>query len=324
MLCGNFSESKEKKLKLDDVDGRAFIKVLDVWCGRNDCQEVGLREIMNLASVADRFQITEVTSMLEEALTGKMNLDTCGDVLMWSGRCGMQKLEAEALEIATRRFEEFAKTAGFEQMGEEALMMVVDDDRLVARNEEAVWEAVVGWMKSGGRGRLVMGKIRFPLMAEEYFRGRVLDTVPQEDKEWTARVVAETVRAKAARREGAVFEFELLGRKAMEERLGQLDVRWTEYREGGELRLGGHEDIVTAIVTCEGRICSGSLDGTVRVWSRASGELERTLQQAGKVSNAVFALAVWEGRLISGHARGRLREWNVATGECCQVLEGPS
>jgi hypothetical protein len=68
MLCGNFSESKRKKLKIDDVDGRAFIWALDVWCGRKDWQEVELGEVPLLVSVADRFQMTEVTSVLEEAL----------------------------------------------------------------------------------------------------------------------------------------------------------------------------------------------------------------------------------------------------------------
>ena len=123
-------------------------------------------------------------------------------------------------------------------MGEEALTMVVDDDRLAARSEEAVWEAVVGWMKCGVEGRLgrgVVGKIRFPLMAEEYLRDRVVDTVREEDREWMVCVVAEALRAKAARREVAVFECVLLGRKAREDRVG-LGVRWEEYREGGELR----------------------------------------------------------------------------------------
>ena len=67
MLCGNFSESRGKKLKLNDVDGNIFVKVLDVWCGREDCQELALAELPLLASVADRFQMTEVTSVLEEA-----------------------------------------------------------------------------------------------------------------------------------------------------------------------------------------------------------------------------------------------------------------
>lgn len=243
MLCGDFSESKAKTLKLADVGEKDFVDVLDLWCGRK--QEVELGEVPQLASLADRFQMTEVTCLLEEAVMKQLSMDMCVDVLMWSGRCGMHQLEAEALGMAAGRFEEFAKTARFAQIGEEALMMVVDDDRLAARSEEAVWEAVSGWMHSGGagagRGRGVVSKIRFPLMAEEYLRDRLVDTALEQDKEWMAGVVAEALGAKAARREGAVFEFEVLGRKALEDRVG-LGVRWEEYREGGELRLEGHED----------------------------------------------------------------------------------
>jgi hypothetical protein len=325
MLCGNFSESTGKKLQLNDVDGTIFVKVLDVWCGRDDCQEVALAELPLLAIVADRFQMTEVTSVLEEAVMGKLSLDMIGDVLAWSGRCGMRQLEAGALEMAATRFEEFAMTEGFARMGEEALTIVVDDDRLVARNEEAVWEAVVGWMWGGARGRGVVSKIRFALMDAEYLRDRVAESVCQEHKEWMAGVVLEALRAKAARREGAVFESELLGRKALEDRVG-LGVRWEEYREGGELRLGGHDRDVWAMVACDGRMCSGSWDGSIRVWSRASGEHVRTLQADEEddvlYEIGVYALVVWEDRLISGHGSGKMRVWDVATGECCQVLEG--
>jgi WD40 repeat protein len=166
-------------------------------------------------------------------------------------------------------------------------------------------------------------------MEEEYLRDRVAESVCQEHKEWMAGVVLEALRAKAARREGAVFESELLGRKALEDRVG-LGVRWEEYREGGELRLGGHDRDMTAMVACDGRMCSGSWDGSICVWSRASGEHERTLQADNDVEedvdeedaiDPVLALAVWEGRLISGHGNGELRVWNVVTGECGQVLE---
>jgi WD40 repeat protein len=167
----------------------------------------------------------------------------------------------------------------------------------------------------------VVGKVRFPLMGEEYLRNRVVGI--GEDGEWMAGVVAEALRAKAARREGAVFELEALGRKALEDRVG-LGVRWEEYREGGELRLVGQARRVSAFVACAGRMCSGSFDGSIRVWSGASGEHERTLQanDANEDSDFVYALAAWEGRLISCHESGRLRVWNVATGECDKVLEG--
>ncbi len=58
-------------MKLDDVDGKKFIKVLDLWCWREDDQKVELGEVQQLASVADRFQMTDVICVLEEALTGQ-------------------------------------------------------------------------------------------------------------------------------------------------------------------------------------------------------------------------------------------------------------
>ncbi len=70
----------------------------------------------------------------------------------------------------------------------------------------------------GWRG--VLGKVRFPQMGEAYLKNRVVGLVGGEDGEWMAGVVAEALRAKAARREGAVFEFEALGRNALEDRSG--------------------------------------------------------------------------------------------------------
>ena len=180
MLCGSFSESKEKKLRLDDVEMRTFIKTLDIWCGRDDGQEMELCDVQQLAIVADRFQITEVTSLLEEAVIGQLSLEACGEVLMWSGGCGMLRLEAAALRMAACGFEEFSRTAGFMLLGEEALSILLDDDRLVARSEEAVWEAVVGW-RGGTTGKVawrgVVGKIRFPLMGEEFLMNRLAGMV---------------------------------------------------------------------------------------------------------------------------------------------------
>jgi hypothetical protein len=324
MLCGSFCESKEKKLRLDGVERRTFIKTLDIWCGRGGDQELELCEVRQLAIVADRFQFTEVTSLLEEAVMGRLCLEACGEVLMWSGGCGMLRLEAAALTMAAWRFEEFARTAGFMLLGEEALSLLLDDDRLVVRSEEAVWDAVVGWKggvagKAGWRG--VVEKIRFPLMGEEYLRNRVAGMLGGEDAEWMAGVVAEALRAKAARREGAALESELLGQKAAVDR-ARPGVRWEECAEGGELRLKGHDGAVTAIVACDGRVFSGARDGSIRVWSRASGEQGGTLWQDAVRRDSVLALAAWEGCLASGHDSGRLRVWSVATGECDQVLEG--
>jgi hypothetical protein len=57
VLCGNFSESKGKKLKLGDVDERVSIKALDVWCGRKDCQEAELDEVPQCALRCNKLQL---------------------------------------------------------------------------------------------------------------------------------------------------------------------------------------------------------------------------------------------------------------------------
>ncbi len=42
------------------------------------------REVQQLAGVAGRFQITEVASLLEEAVMGKQSLETCDIPLVYS------------------------------------------------------------------------------------------------------------------------------------------------------------------------------------------------------------------------------------------------
>jgi WD40 repeat protein len=86
-----------------------------------------------------------------------------------------------------------------------------------------------------------------------------------------------------------------------------------------ERRLEGHSSDVLALAECSGRMCSGSCDGSIRVWSLTTLEEERVLDNGG---DHVLSLAVWEGKLISGHGSGRIRVWDVASGERQRELEG--
>ncbi|OQS00519.1 hypothetical protein ACHHYP_03448 [Achlya hypogyna] len=88
--------------------------------------------------------------------------------------------------------------------------------------------------------------------------------------------------------------------------------------------LVGH----TAPVTCvalggpaDPTICSGSADGTVKVWDlRATGRGAR-LELAGHTGR-VTVLQRDFTKVISGSEDGTLRAWNMHTGACSQVLEG--
>jgi hypothetical protein len=330
MICGYFSENAGEKLVLNEVDGILFEKVLDLWCGRNSGLEVEVPELLQLASVADRFQINDVLSLLEEVLLDGLKIGLCGEILTWSGRIGMGRLAEAARRLAAERFEEVVATAGFAQMDEVALGSLLDDDGLEARSEEVVWEALLRWMQEEeGRQRMreLVRKVRFPLMDGEYLRSRVVGMLAAEDDEWIKGVVAEALQAKEVMSGDYIgIKQQQLSPKALIHRAG-AGVRWGECAAGGGSILDGHSSPVTAIAECAGRICSGSEDGSIRIWNRTSLEHERTLfdSDAAAASGSdcsICSLAVWEGHLISGHSGGKLRVWNVAKGLLVCVFEG--
>ena len=59
MLCGSFREGVTRRVSLDDIDKKAFEEVLDLRCGKeNSIKNLKeLREVIALASLADRLQI---------------------------------------------------------------------------------------------------------------------------------------------------------------------------------------------------------------------------------------------------------------------------
>ena len=78
------------------------------------------------------------------------------------------------------------------------------------------------------------------------------------------------MRAKAAVREKAPLKLRLLGAKALTRRRG-MGVEWGRYAGGGEgRRLKRHSGLVLSLAQCEGRLCSGSWDGSIRVWNTAT------------------------------------------------------
>jgi hypothetical protein len=113
------------RLELEDVDGGAYSDVLDLWCGKEGLGDKSLDCIMAMASLADRLGMTEVGAALEEAMTGQLSVDVCGDVLIGSARLGLGRVQAAARGLALERFEEVLeafriKAAGRQRVGEAA------------------------------------------------------------------------------------------------------------------------------------------------------------------------------------------------------------
>ena len=215
-------------------------------------------------------------------------------------------------------------------LDEETVGKLLEEDRLGVRKEEEAFEGLVGWMKgdAGGglRGRELLGLIRFGVMEERYLEEKARGMVPEEHREWVEGLVGEALRAKAAVRAKATVEVGNLRNNSyntLTRRRGR-GVDWGRYFEGGVgRRLQGHSGDVRALAECEGRMCSGSWDGSIRVWRMDTLEEERVLRdECDTGDEVVFALAVWEGQLLSGDGSGRVRVWDVSTGQLRRELVG--
>ena len=156
MLCGGFREGAERRVTLDEVDGKVFEEVLDMWSGNEVRGGKELADLMTMGSVADRLQMAEVVAALEDAIIGAMRADTCAEVLMGSRRLGLMQAEAAAWGMAVGRFAEVSRTAGFMALDEETVGRLLEDDWLGVGKEERALEGLAGWMK-GGEGRGLRG-----------------------------------------------------------------------------------------------------------------------------------------------------------------------
>uniref|UniRef100_A0A061QHP1 Ribosome assembly protein SQT1 n=1 Tax=Tetraselmis sp. GSL018 TaxID=582737 RepID=A0A061QHP1_9CHLO len=93
--------------------------------------------------------------------------------------------------------------------------------------------------------------------------------------------------------------------------------------QGQTYELAGHSDSVVALkFSCDGELLgTGSMDGTVKVWTSKDGELVQTLEGPGEAINWVD----WHPKgevVLAGSEDYSVWMWNVRTGRCMQVFSG--
>ena len=81
----------------------------------------------------------------------------------------------------------------------------------------------------------------------------------------------------------------------------------------------GHSDQIMQVAISDGKIVSGSLDKTVKIWDINTGELLNTLTGH---TNYVYSVAINEGRVVSGSWDKTIKVWDVITGNLLNTLQG--
>ena len=324
-LCGEIGINGGKLLNLEEEDRSLFSKLVALGCGESvsigSGRDSPLDELIGLARVADRYQVEAVQGDVEEALIDRLTVESCGNILIMACGSGLVRLERASRKLALREFDQFAECAGFMDVSEEVLGSLLDDDGLVSESEERVLKGVVRWMKGGGggvlRGEGLLRKIRFPFMSADFLVREARDLLPESAGLEVLVLEAGLLKHMAANLwQGTDLRY--LDAKMLVPRRGR-GVNWAEYAGGGERRLAADQWTYSVSAHGRGFVCGGLYDGSIRVWNRATLEVERTLTGH---TGAVWALVSVEGWLISGSDDHGIRVWDVATGRCEGTLAG--
>ena len=120
-LCGDIGGGARWQLALDGGEAGLFSKLVALGSGAAVRVDGGVGGLMALGLMVDRYQVEAVQGAVEEAVVGLLTVERCGGVLAWSSGSGLERVARASREVALREFDEFARTAGFMEVGEEAL-----------------------------------------------------------------------------------------------------------------------------------------------------------------------------------------------------------
>jgi hypothetical protein len=318
-LCGDWEGETRRELALEGGEAGLFSKLVALGCGAAVTMDGGLEGVVALGRMADRYQVEVVEGVVEDAVMRLLTVENCGRVLEQSSGSGLVRMEKASRELALRRFDEFAKTEGFVEVGEEVLGSLVNDDELQTEREERVYEGVVRWMKGGGGGERDAGllrKVRFPYMGGEY----LADLWSEAGQELAGLdgLLSDALALKSKPRSlWGTMKLRHLDARMLVARRG-FGVRWEEYVGGGERRLEAGQEVYS-VAADEEYVYAGLEDGSIRAWSRSTLEEVRTLTGHTEI---VWALLACGALLISCSSDHDIRVWDVESGRCEAVLEG--
>ena len=103
MVCGAFKESASRRLTLGEMEERAFVRVVGLACGVASMEGGHVMEVVKLAKVADRLQMSEVVAELSGTICRELSVEVCAEVLGASGAWGLGEVEGRCRRMAQSR-----------------------------------------------------------------------------------------------------------------------------------------------------------------------------------------------------------------------------
>ena len=98
-----------------------------------------------MLEAAHYLQIEPLLRSLQELVARRVDASNCLEAWKVADTYTLEKLSATAMQMALRSFEQVSTSAGFSGMPLPFVRQLVSDDKLIAQEEQRVFEAAERW-----------------------------------------------------------------------------------------------------------------------------------------------------------------------------------
>ncbi|ELU17574.1 hypothetical protein CAPTEDRAFT_106809, partial [Capitella teleta] len=169
------SQEQEVELKFSDAD---TIRMLVEYIYSNEI-EITEDNVETLVDASELLLLKDLKISCEDFFVKMLNSSNCSKLRLLGTKYDLRNLIASTFEFIALHFEDVVNSRDFDQLAEEDVLEVISDDRLVAKNEGVVFEAVVRWVEADAEARtdvftrMIAPRVRFPFCTES-FLGRTV------------------------------------------------------------------------------------------------------------------------------------------------------
>ena len=144
LFAGPKWADQEQPVKLSQVPGaHTFANILEyIYTGSCMTNE---SDLISMLEAAHYLQIEPLLRSLQELVARRVDTSNCLEAWKVADTYTLEKLSATAMQMALRSFEQVSTSAGFSGMPLPFVRQLVSDDKLIAQEEQRVFEAAERW-----------------------------------------------------------------------------------------------------------------------------------------------------------------------------------
>ncbi|KAK6738753.1 hypothetical protein RB195_020703 [Necator americanus] len=174
MFTSNMVESSRDRITIKDIDGATLALLVEyMYSGRLDIDESNVQCLLSTATI---LQLACVRDACSRFLLEQLDATNCLGIASFAQTHNCTQLAHAAQMFTHQHFRMLIESEEMLTMDEASFTQLISDDRLTTEGEEAVFEAVINWVKYDPSRKSslpnVLAAVRLPLISQEFLLDR--------------------------------------------------------------------------------------------------------------------------------------------------------